>query len=1052
MLRALRHTIITGLLLCCTLAAIAQYKVEKAIIINKENGLPSNDIRAITKTSDGFMWLGTTAGLCRFDGSQVKIFDEGKDLKHSLFHKFINCLLPANNKLWIGTRQGVSVLNLHDYTFRHYQFTQKGKADSLKNRFDQSVLGLFFDRQGKLWMGTAEHGLAVYDEAKDNFHFYAVPAGKYAPLVPSLGSAARVLSITQSQNNDSLIWAGTAGGLIQVNKYSGNVELFTYPKESKDYQIALNAFRRLYHHKEDNLLYVGSWAAGINVFDPLTKTFVPLTAKSDAGKKIVTDNIGGLRRKSDHEIWINSLLGLSVYDTKEKDITWSRLSNQQENRYYALEYIDESSRLWHSDINGLNYFDPVVQQFASFSFKQLNNERVGIPFLMLSDKTGDVITVCPRATDGIVIFNKPARSYQKIKFPANKDFTNEKDVVKGFTEISSGEYVIATDESVFRYNIKSNTLNKVTVGFPFGPTRRSNTEKDIYGNIWLSDATWGLTKWQPSANTFTNYKNQLLTGDTSASPLNFVANIFADSKGNIWFQRNGGIGVYVAAKDTIYNFLYDKNENNSFPNANSFAEDRKGRIWVSSYDNWIGYAEIQNPERGVTFKLYITDKNVNGFLERLAADKNGDVWGYTDKELFKINADNLSVSTYSFEYGAKDADFFHFSFLPSGEMILGGRTDITIANPDELKRNTELPVPYVAEVLVLNQPFAYTVGEPLHLSHKQNFFSIGFSAKAYTMGKEVKFRYRLKGFDDWSETTARRFANYTNVPGGDYVFQLQAMNNEGIWNDKILELPVHVDTPFWETWWFRLLVIIGIAAVVFPLYNYRENVIRKKEQIKAAYEKKIANVEMSSLLAQMNPHFLFNSLNSIDSYIIKNDTRKASEYLNNFARLMRLILQNSRSNYISLKDELEALELYMQMESLRFNDKFEYSIHVEENINTAAVSMPPMLIQPYVENAIWHGLMHKSDGVKGKVDINIKIEDYKLKCMVQDNGIGRGKAEEIKSQKTGNHKRSMGMQITSDRIEMINKLYGTDTKVAIKDLYDNNGEASGTRVELIIPV
>jgi LytS/YehU family sensor histidine kinase len=166
---------------------------------------------------------------------------------------------------------------------------------------------------------------------------------------------------------------------------------------------------------------------------------------------------------------------------------------------------------------------------------------------------------------------------------------------------------------------------------------------------------------------------------------------------------------------------------------------------------------------------------------------------------------------------------------------------------------------------------------------------------------------------------------------------------------------------------------------------------------------------------------------------------------------MRLILQNSRSNYISLKDELEALDLYLQMEMLRFKDKFEYEIKTGEGMDTASFVIPPMLIQPYVENAIWHGLMHKKDGTIGKVTITVAYENNCLVCVVEDNGIGREKALELKMQKPGNRKRSMAMQITKERLDMINKLYNTNTSVEVIDLKEG-GSAIGTRVELIIPV
>ena len=209
---------------------------------------------------------------------------------------------------------------------------------------------------------------------------------------------------------------------------------------------------------------------------------------------------------------------------------------------------------------------------------------------------------------------------------------------------------------------------------------------------------------------------------------------------------------------------------------------------------------------------------------------------------------------------------------------------------------------------------------------------------------------------------------------------------------------------------------------------------------------------MTALLAQMNPHFIFNSLNSIDSYIIRNESKQASEYLNNFARLMRLILQNSRSNYISLKDELVALGLYLQMESLRFKNKFSYVVDVQGDLDINATLIPPMLIQPYIENAIWHGIMCKTNGEAGKVELGIYKKDDNLLCTISDNGIGRKKAAELKERKSNSHKRSMGMQITKDRIEIINKLYNLNTSVRIYDLENENGEASGTRVELIIPI
>ena len=1014
--------------------------------------MPGGELRTMRKGKDGFMWIGSSSGLCRFDGQQVRMFQEGKDLRYSLYDNTVLSVLPIDNEVWTGTQYGISVLNTTNNTFRHYQFNETGKdTGALQRKPGQAINVLYNDRDGNIWVGTALKGLYLYDRAKDNFRNFKADRKKYPPLMPSLGADYGTLNIESSRNNDSIIWAGTPGGLLQVNKYTNEVKLFTFPRPVKDYQVALNAFRRLCH-MDDGLLYVGSWGAGVNVFDPVSKTFTPLILKTEEEKYVMNGVIGNIFRKSDHEIWITTGMGLVVYDIKLKSVTWYKLNNLKENIYYTIDYIDEANRVWHGGMKGLEYFDPSMQQFATFSFKPYSEATWGYAFYILSDKTGDNLSVCPRQTDGIYHFNKRTHQWTKSTFSDNKKFLTEKDVVRGLVQLPTGDYIFSSYRGVFLFSEKRNKLIELSAHLPLGSIRWGEIFLDHNFNLWISADAFGLVRMNPFTYEYKLYGKDLFE-QGSDSTFRRLVNFFEDSRGNIWFERTQGICVYMPARDSITSFLYSKNEKNSLPFAVAFAEDKKGRVWVNGGDYWLGYMLSDDPLKGVVYKVNMREHGSTGPLYDLVADNNGQLWTYNNTDLLKIDPDNLSIKKFSFQYGIEEPDFYHFSFLPSGEMVFGGRNEITIANPIELKRNTEIPIPYIDQISVLNQPINFGTGvQSLRLKHNQNFFSIGFSAHAYTMAKEVRFRYRLKDFDDWAEVTGRRFADYTNVPGGDYLFQLQAANNEGVWNDKIFELPIHIGTAFWRTWLFRISFVVIVAFAAYSLYRYRVEQVKKKQKLKSDYEKKLANIEMSALLAQMNPHFLFNSLNSIDSYIIRNESKKASEYLNNFARLMRLILQNSRSNYISLKDELEALELYMQMESLRFKNKFCYSIAVDGDVDTSSIVIPPMLIQPYVENAIWHGLMHRSNGTEGLVKISISKNDDDLQCVIEDNGIGRKKAAELKAQKQTNHKRSMGMRITQDRIEIINKLYNMNASINIYDMEDEQGNPKGTKVELTIPV
>lgn len=221
-------------------------------------------------------------------------------------------------------------------------------------------------------------------------------------------------------------------------------------------------------------------------------------------------------------------------------------------------------------------------------------------------------------------------------------------------------------------------------------------------------------------------------------------------------------------------------------------------------------------------------------------------------------------------------------------------------------------------------------------------------------------------------------------------------------------------------------------------------------QLELAFEHQQAETKMTALRAQMNPHFIFNCLNSIKLYATDNEAAKASQYLTKFSKLIRLVLENSRSERVTLANELQALQLYLEMEAMRFKDKLRFSIEVASGIDTEFMEIPPLLIQPYVENAIWHGLMHKEAG--GTVWIRVEQpQENLLQVTVKDDGVGRAKAVELKS-KSATKGKSFGMKMTGERIALINQVYHTQTDVQIYDLTNVQGQPAGTEVVLRIPI
>lgn len=1043
---------LTGLLLPVH-RVTAQFKLDKAILINKDNGLPSNDIRVITKSDDGFVWIGTRDGLCRFDGLQFHTYKPEEGNPHSILSKDVNAVVSDKDKVWVGTSMGVSKLDIYTGKFRNYQFTAKGKSDSVMPRGGMDVSSLCKDSEGNIWVGTREYGVCRYDAEKDDFVFYNYVTSDTGKVVPV--GYQTILSLEYSRRNDSIIWAGTVAGLQEINKYTGKVNHYYYENTGKRRPGYVNAFRRLYYH-DDGLLYAGTWRAGVNVYNPQDHTLRALAGDNDPD--VLFENaVSSVVRKSEHEIWITTGLGLLVYNSAAKLITYRKRNQLLDGIFYGVEYVDESNRIWSAHMNGISIYDPLLQQFRNEPFVHLLTKgKWSFSFNMIFDSATNTIVDCPRFGEGIYLYHCETREWTSFTYSNSGPAFPQTLSVRGFARQNKDLYTISADEGLFTFSMKTKRLEL----FPLQPElkflRRGPVLWDKKGRFWFCADHDGLIRWDPKTNQVYRYQKEL--GLTRPGAQVFaLTGLYEDSRSNIWIKRTGGYSVYIYAKDTIVNFMAGDPAAKNNAVIHSFAEDNLGHVWISAGNGAAGFALADNPAAGLVHQMtwqsgmYVQDNYIN-----LATDRNGNIWGCSDKRLIKVNSRDYSTTTFDFRYGVDDPEFFGFIILPDDELVMGARNGIIVGNPHELRRNLEPPRPYLTGVEVLQQPYSGAVplfGEkPLQFKYWQNFFSFSFSAQAYSLAKETRFRYRLQGFDDWVETTDRHYANYTNVPGGKYVFQLQAANNEGVWNKEILSVPVVIATAWWTTAWFY--VVVAIALVSFSWWAYKRNIsqVKQREYVRSEFEKKLANVEMSALRAQMNPHFLFNSLNSIDSYIIRNESKKASEYLNNFARLIRLILQNSRSNYISLKDELETLELYLQMEALRFKGKFAYELEVPADLDTAAIDIPPMLIQPYVENAIWHGLMQQQNQSGGKVKVSIVEKEGMLLCIVEDNGIGRKKAMELKAKKSGISRRSMGMVITQDRMEIINKLYDTQTAVQVTDLEDEKGNAAGTRVVLTIPV
>jgi len=340
--------------------------------------------------------------------------------------------------------------------------------------------------------------------------------------------------------------------------------------------------------------------------------------------------------------------------------------------------------------------------------------------------------------------------------------------------------------------------------------------------------------------------------------------------------------------------------------------------------------------------------------------------------------------------------------------------------------------------------------------------SIGYYHKAIDLSKKIGDWYGLswiyKDMSDMylrSADTSNAFKNYVLFKKFDDSLKLkersQGMMDAKIrfdadtHNKEVELLSLRLKNNRFLNYGFTVFIVLTFAIGLLILRSSKHKAKRRISEM----NRQISEITQANLRQQMNPHFIFNTLNSIQYYMYQHDKLATNNYLTKFSNLMRKVLENSQHTSIPLSDELSALNLYLELESIRFKDKFEFEIKVDEEIDTMMYKVPAMLIQPYVENSIAHGLMPKSE--KGSVKIDIKLEKDYLVCTIEDNGIGREAAQENRAKKEGNHN-SLGTHIVSSRLDLVNALYGTSLKTIYADLKNENGDPAGTRVEIHIPI
>lgn len=998
--------------------------------ISDSTSLSDNYVLSICEDQNGTIWIGTMSGglnkLDKHTGLFTVYSHDKNDTTGISSNTIWKVAVDSSNNIWAETKKGINVLNTETNRFKHYKYS---KTDNHSISSDM-VISVFVNEVGDVWCGTLS-GLAKYNWLSDNFHRYDyLQAG-------SNSKNTTIWSIAQNAFGEILI--GTNNGIWVQKGHNGNSFNSICTNDN------ISTIWSLLPVKDK--IWAGT-SKGLWIFDYEDKKYHKLRNSflapgQDEGNtwSVIKDNAG--------VFWAGNDYGIIKFKSKEnrfKTIDSNKdkqlhLSNLSVNSIL----VDKDHTLWiGTDGGGINILEknsPVFKVVKKDELKQnsISGNRI---WALMQDSEGLIWIGTYGA--GLNSFNKETGQFKNYNADRNNPNALSNNRILALLEDRQGKIWIGTRGGGL------NSFNKETGKFrvfyhnPNDSTSiSSNTvlslAEDFQGNIVIGTFEGGLSIFNKKENKFSNFKNN--PSNPKSLSNNNVWGILFDSNNRLWLGTQGGLNFveYIGS-----NFIFHHFENASGLPSNfifGLEEDKQGNIWISTF-------------KGMAM--------LNKYVFKELIKSNPEISTYKNNPfspLFKAFDESNGISGSEFNQGA-------FFKSEDGTIYFGGMSGLTYFHPDSIQFDEFEPnvilsgfkifnkdvgiipldfkgKPTSGEVVCFNGkyliPKKITYLDELTLSYKESVFSFEFASMDYTMPKKNQYAYKMENFDkDWNYVIDQNSATYTNLDAGDYVFRVKGTNFDGKWSPHEVELKIEIVPPFWNTAWFKF-VVITVLLLIIVLIIYRIFQGQKKE---ALAEKEKMELQLKTIKNQIDPHFAFNAMNMIGSMIYKSDPDAVYDYFTRFAQLIRSTLQDSAKVARPLKEELEFVENYIAIQKTRFKGKFEFEMTMDENANLD-IEVPKMVIQTFIENAIKHGLMNKTE--KGLLQLNIMQQTDSLHISIRDNGIGRKKASETITTGT-----KQGMNIVGQIFSMYNKLFNHTIKQEIIDHYDDKGRAAGTEVILTI--
>lgn len=954
------------------------------INFNTNDGLPSVEVYDIREDKDGKLWFTTDRGVAVYDGYGFKTYSTSDNMTSNTNFNFIE----LNDDNFLLNAYNGGLCHYEDGVFKEYKHNKILK-ERTKNVWIRS------------WFFHEDHLVFFPYRERTNFFTFNLMNGEI-----------NLLPIDNLQNFHSTT---SLGNFYQAKIKNKEIFIIQHHSTRKAVSPLSVEEQRIKISEEEYIIEFKSRA-----FIFKNNKLKPIPFLGNLTVECIENEENG-------DLWIGTSKGLFYF--QEGDV--------RKNPEIFFEDLTISS--FHKDKDD-NYWIATTQEgiffVPSFKIKTLEN----LPSAIKDEKIGGFGLI-----DSALIFATLKRKSFYVKDVSEKGSASYHKKFQTYPFIGQ-----PFDRSTFRNssNVRLKKYNKFRIESI--PTRTKGREKSFTTFRYVfNEKSYLFTEDSGYSIRFLDDSPSFYSAIHSSSKIKLekrITSILKDSKDNVWIGSMEGLyRFHISDQEYIYD--HSKESKLLQTRISSILEIEENNFWIST----IGNGLLLYTQDSV-YQLSTHEGLSSNLINCIELENDSTLWVGTNKGLNKVNF-NLkgkdiqirSIETYTKRDGLF-SNFINDIVFWKGYLWLALDKGINYLLPKDLNRNIKPPKIFIASVEVQNRDSLLL--ENALLAHNENDVKINFKGVCYNKPfNRTFYRYKLlrNGKEnDWFHTNDIS-AQFLDLPSGSYRFMVDARNKNGEWSISPASFNFEIAAHFSSTFWFRVLVLLGIIGILglFFWFRYRA-LIREKALQGALFRSK--NAELSALRNQMNPHFVFNSLNSIQNFIFNKDVEQANYYLSNFSKLMRDSLELSKLDFITMNKEIAFIQNYLELEQMRFPEKFDFEIDVDQEVNQEFTLIPPLIIQPLLENSIKHGF--KSIDYKGKIFINFQKTDELslIKIRLEDNGKGMAKSNK-KHNSTGFT--SHGMGIIKERINLFNS---NDSKIKPSFIYGNKKGGDGFYAELLLPI